>query len=61
MSATPGFQILPVTAKPSGCPFFRRGGIPGRSVFQALVHISRRILHQFSENPEPKPFVFFAL
>jgi hypothetical protein len=28
---------LPVTTEPSGCPFFRRSGIPGRSVFQAFV------------------------
>ena len=36
---------MPVTAKPSGCPFFRLRGFPGRSVFQALLHYPR-ILHQ---------------
>ena len=46
-SATPGFLVVPVTAEPSGCPFPRRGVVPGRSVFQVLLPISRRILYQF--------------
>jgi hypothetical protein len=58
--ATPGFPVLPVTADPSSCPFvpiFRRD-IPGRSVFQAPMHISLRILHQFQITWGPKPFIF---
>ena len=47
ISATHGFRVLPVTAEPSGCPFPRRGVVPGRSVFQVLLPISRRILYQF--------------
>jgi hypothetical protein len=35
VSATLCFPALPVTAEPSGCPFPRRGVVPGRSVFQA--------------------------
>jgi hypothetical protein len=37
--ATPGFQVLLVTADPYGCPFFPtfRRDFPGRSVLQALV------------------------
>ena len=46
VSATHGFQVLPVTAEPSGFPFPCRGMVPGWSVFQALC-ISRRMLHQF--------------
>ena len=46
-SATPCFLVVPVTAEPSGCPFPRRGVVPGRSVFQVLLPISRRILYQF--------------
>ena len=46
-SATPCFPVVPVTAEPSGCPFPRRGVVPGRSVFQVLLPISRRLLYQF--------------
>ncbi len=57
--ATHGFQVLLVTADPSGCPFlpvFRRD-FPGRSVIQAPVHISRRIWLPVSVHSGPKPFV----
>ena len=60
ISATHGFRVLPVTAEPSGFPFPRRGAVPGWSVFQALVLISRRIV-SVSENLWPKPLIFRAL
>jgi hypothetical protein len=39
--ATLGFRVMSVTTKPSGCPFSRLLGIPGRSVIQALLLASR--------------------
>ena len=46
-SATHGFRVLPVTAEPSGCPFPCLSVVPGRSVIQAPLPISRGILYQF--------------
>src|ERR1035437_7176510 len=40
-----GFACYSRTFRLSFCPF--QGGFPGRSVIQALLHISRSILHQF--------------
>jgi hypothetical protein len=61
--ATPGFPVLPVTADPSGCPFVPvfRQDIPGRSVFQAPMDISRRIWHQFQITRGRSPLFSEAL
>jgi hypothetical protein len=61
VSATHGFRALPVTAWPSGFPFPCRGVVPGRSVFQALVPLSRRIRHQFQITRDRSPSYSEAL
>jgi len=55
---TPGFPVLPVTAKLSSCPFSSalRLRIPGRSVIQASATGSRRIQLPFQVMPGRNPY-----
>jgi hypothetical protein len=58
VSATHGFRVLPVTAEPSGCPFFPpHGGTSGTKCHSGAVAYFPEDQASVSDNPGPKSVV----
>ena len=58
--ATRGFQVMPFTAKPSGCPFFPPyGGLSGTKCHSGSSARFPKEAASVSDNHWPKPFIFW--